>query len=243
MMKKQFRIILALLLIIVSGCSYQGSLAPDDSDPYEKTNRGIFEFNEELDKAVLEPVADGYDVIVPDPLQSGLTNFINNVEYPITIANLLLQGKPLQSIESLIRFSINTTFGLLGFLDPASKMGLNLYDEDFAQTLGVWGADQGSYIMTPFLGPYTVRHGFGDLIDSLLNPISYIDNDFSRYGLKIIHQIQKRSDLSSLEDELYGSYDPYQYLRDSYLQNRTYKLNNGALDETSEFDEIDFEDF
>ncbi len=135
-MKKQFRIILALLLIIVSGCSYQGSLAPDDSDPYEKTNRGIFEFNEELDKAVLEPVADGYDVIVPDPLQSGLTNFINNVEYPITIANLLLQGKPLQSIESLIRFSINTTFGLLGFLDPASKMGLNLYDASFAIHVG-----------------------------------------------------------------------------------------------------------
>ena len=93
------------------------------------------------------------------------------------------------------------------------------------------------------LGPYTVRHGFGDLIDNLFNPISYIDNGLSRYGLKIIDKIQERSDLSSLEDELYGSYDPYQYLRDSYIQNRTYKLNNGVVDEEDEFDEIDFEDF
>ena len=93
------------------------------------------------------------------------------------------------------------------------------------------------------LGPYTVRHGFGDLIDNIFNPISYIDNGLSRYGLKIIDKIQERSDLSSLEDELYGSYDPYQYLRDSYIQNRTYKLNNGVVDDEDEFDEIDFEDF
>ena len=241
-MKKQNKIILLPLLIVISGCSYQGAMAPDESDPYEKTNRAIFEFNEDLDKAVLEPVADGYDVIIPEPVQSGFINFFNNAQYPITITNLLLQGKPLESIESLFRFTINSTFGLLGFFDPASKMGLDAYDEDFAQTLGVWGLNQGSYIMTPFLGPYTVRHGFGDLIDNFFNPISYIDNGMSRYGLKIIDKIQERSDLSALEDELYGSYDPYQYLRDSYLQNRTYKLNNGA-DEVDEFEEIDFEDF
>ena len=221
-MKKQMKIILLPLLIMFGGCSYQGALAPDDADPYEKTNRGIFKFNEELDKAVLEPVADSYDVIIPESVQSGFTNIFNNAEYPITITNLMLQGKPLESIKG---------------------MGIEAEDEDFAQTLGVWGVDQGSYIMTPLLGPYTVRHGFGDLIDNIFNPISYIDNGLSRYGLKIIDKIQERSDLSSLEDELYGSYDPYQYLRDSYIQNRTYKLNNGVVDEEDEFDEIDFEDF
>lgn len=242
-MKTQIRIILLPILILISGCSYQGTLAPADSDPYEKANRGIFEFNEDLDKAILEPVADGYDVIIPEPVQTGFTNFFNNAEYPITIANLLLQGKPVESMESLFRFTINSTFGLLGLFDPASKIGLNAYDEDFAQTLGVWGVGQGSYIMTPLLGPYTVRHGFGDLIDNVFNPISYIDNGLSRYGLKIIDKVQERSDLSALEDELYGSYDPYQYLRDSYLQNRTYKLNNGVIDEEDEFEEIGFEDF
>ena len=242
-MKRKLKVILLPVLILISGCSYQGPLAPDDSDPYEKTNRGIFEFNEDLDKAVLEPVADGYDVIIPEPVQSGFINFFNNAEYPITIVNLLFQGKPLESIEGLFRFTINSTIGLLGILDPASKMGLNANDEDFAQTLGVWGVDQGSYIMTPFLGPYTVRHGFGDLIDNVFNPISYIDNGVSRYGLKIIDKIQERSDLSALEDELYGSYDPYQYLRDSYIQNRNYKMNNGVTEEVDEFADIDFEDF
>ena len=242
-MRKILIIFLLPLFIVISGCSYQGALSPDDLDPFEKTNRGIFKFNEELDKAVLEPVADSYDVIIPEPVQFGFTNIFNNAEYPITIANLLLQGKPLESMKGLLRFTINSTIGLLGIFDPASKMGIEAHDEDFAQTLGVWGIDQGSYIMTPFLGPYTVRHGFGDLIDNLFNPISYIDNGVSRYGLKIIDKIQERSDLSSLEDELYGSYDPYQYLRDSYLQNRAFKLNNGASDEVDEFDEFDFEDF
>ena len=110
-MKKQNKIILLPLLILISGCSYQGAMAPDELDPYEKTNRAIFEFNEDLDKAVLEPVADGYDVIIPEPVQSGFINFFNNAQYPITITNLLLQGKPLESIESLFRFTINSTFG------------------------------------------------------------------------------------------------------------------------------------
>ena len=99
-MKKQMKIILLPLLIMFGGCSYQGALAPDDADPYEKTNRGIFKFNEELDKAVLEPVADSYDVIIPESVQSGFTNIFNNAEYPITITNLLLQGKPLESREN-----------------------------------------------------------------------------------------------------------------------------------------------
>ena len=145
-MKKQMKIILLPLLIMFGGCSYQGALAPDDADPYEKTNRGIFKFNEELDKAVLEPVADSYDVIIPESVQSGFTNIFNNAEYPITITNLLLQGKPLESIKGLVRFAINSTIGLLGILDPASGMGIEAQDEDFAQTLGVWGVDQGSYL-------------------------------------------------------------------------------------------------
>ena len=242
-MKSFLIVIMIACTFIVSGCTYQGNLAPDPSDPYEKTNRGIYQFNEDIDKNILEPVADSYDVIVPEFIQSSFINIVKNAEHPVTIVNLILQGKPLESVESLFRFSINSTFGLLGIFDPASRVGLNSHDEDFAQTLGIWGANSGSYIMTPLLGPYSVRHGIGDLIDNAFNPISYIDNSVSRYGLKIIDKIQERSDLSALEDELYGSYDPYQYLRDSYLQNREYKLNNGTIDDGDDFEEIDLDDF
>ena len=242
-MKKQLRIFLLPLFILVCGCSYEGALAPDDADPYERSNRGIFEFNEKLDKAVLEPVADTYDAVIPEPAQSGFINLISNAEYPITIVNLLLQGRPLESFESLLKFSINSTIGFFGIFDPATKIGLKSYDEDFGQTLGIWGFGEGSYWMTPLLGPYTTRHSAGDIIDNLFNPISYIDNGFSRYGLKALDIIQDRSDLSGLEDELYGSYDPYQYLRDSYLDNRKYKLKNGQTEEIEEFDDISFEGF
>tara|TARA_Y100001970_G_scaffold163060_1_gene199327 strand:+ start:2203 stop:2931 length:729 start_codon:yes stop_codon:yes gene_type:complete len=242
-MKKQLRIFLLPLFILVCGCSYEGALAPDDADPYERSNRGIFEFNEKLDKAVLEPVADTYDAVIPEPAQSGFINLINNAEYPITIVNLLLQGRPVESFESLLKFSINSTIGFFGIFDPATKIGLKSYDEDFGQTLGIWGFGEGSYWMTPLLGPYTSRHSAGDIIDNLFNPISYIDNGFSRYGLKALDIIQDRSDLSGLEDELYGSYDPYQYLRDSYLDNRKYKLKNGQTEEMEEFDDISFEGF
>ena len=242
-MKQKFKMILIPFLVVISGCSYQGNLAPDDSDPYEKSNRGFFEFNEKLDEAILEPVADTYDVVVPEVAQTGFINFIKNAESPINIVNLLLQGRPIDSLESLLNFSINSTIGILGIFDPASKIGLKTYDEDFGQTLGIWGFEDGSYWMTPVLGPYTTRHTVGDLIDNLFNPLTYIDNGASRYGIKIFDKIQERSDLSPLEDELYGSYDPYQYLRDSYLDNRKYKLNNGQVDEVEDFNEIDFEDF
>ena len=242
-MKQKLKMILIPFLVVISGCSYQGNLAPDDSDPYEKSNRGFFEFNEKMDEAILEPVADTYDVVVPEVAQTGFINFIKNAESPINIVNLLLQGRPIDSLESLLNFSINSTIGILGIFDPASKMGLKTYDEDFGQTLGIWGFEDGSYWMTPVLGPYTTRHTVGDLIDNLFNPLTYIDNGASRYGIKIFDKIQERSDLSPLEDELYGSYDPYQYLRDSYLDNRKYKLNNGQVDEVEDFNEIDFEDF
>ena len=130
-MKTTHKIILIPVLMIISGCSYQGSLAPDDSDPYEQSNRGFFEFNEELDEAILEPVADTYDVVVPEIAQSGFINFMKNAESPINIMNLFLQGRPIESLESLLNFSINSTIGILGIFDPASKMGLKSYDEDF----------------------------------------------------------------------------------------------------------------
>ena len=244
-MKSSTTIVLFFIFITFgsSGCSYQESLAPDENDPYEEINRSLYNFNENLDKAVLEPVADSYDLILPEVLQTGVQNFFNNANYPITITNQLLQGKLSDSFEGLLRFTINTTIGLGGLFDPASKMGFVLKDEDFGQTLGVWGFDQGPYLMSPILGPYTLRHAFGDLVDNVFSPLSYIDDTLTKYSFKIIEKVQDRSDLSVLEEELYSSFDPYQYIRDSYIQNRKYKTGDGLINDDSEDEFIDFDDF
>ena len=237
---------LFLVILIVlgsSGCSYQESLAPNENDPYEEVNRSLYSFNENLDKVILEPVADSYDFILPEILQTGVQNFFNNANYPITIANQLLQGKLSESLEGLVRFTINTTIGIGGLFDPASNLGFELKNEDFGQTLGVWGINQGPYLMSPILGPYTLRHAIGDLVDNVFNPLTYIDDTVTKYSFKIIEKVQDRSDLSVLEEELYSSFDPYQYIRDSYIQNRTYKIEDGLIEDDLEEDLIDFDDF
>lgn len=234
---------LPLVFLILNGCSFQGTLAPIEEDPYEAVNRSIYEFNENLDKAVLEPVADSYDYVIPELLQTGVQNFFSNANYPVTIVNQILQGKFIESTESLFRFTINTTIGIAGFFDPATNLGFELAKEDFGQTLGVWGIDSGSYLMTPLFGPYTFRHAVGDIVDNLFSPINYIDDTATKYSIKLIDKIQERSDLSALEEELYGSYDPYQYIRDSYIQNRDYKVNDGLIEDDLGDDTFDLEDF
>jgi len=237
-------VLLVIFIVIGStGCSYQGSLAPDENDPYEEVNRSVYSFNENLDKAVLEPVADSYDFLLPKTLQTGVQNFFNNANYPITIVNQILQGKFSESLESLFRFTINTTIGIGGLFDPATNIGLELKDEDFGQTLSVWGINQGPYLMSPILGPYTLRHAVGDLVDNVFNPLSYIDDTITKYSFKIIEKVQDRSDLSALEEELYSSFDPYQYIRDSYIQNREYKIEDGLIEDDLEYDLIDFDEF
>ena len=237
------KITLIFVLLISYGCSYQSALAPIEKDPYEEMNRSIYEFNENLDKTVLEPVADSYDFVMLELFQTGVQNFFNNANYPVTIVNQALQGKFSASFESLFRFTINTTIGIGGLFDPAKSLGYESKSEDFGQTLGVWGFDSGSYLMTPLFGPYTVRHAFGDVFDNLLSPINYIDDTATKYAIRIIDKVQERSDLSALEEELYGSYDPYQYIRDSYIQNRDYKVTDGAIDEELEDELFDLEDF
>ena len=140
-------------------------------DPLESRNRSIYAFNENLDEAILEPAADGYDYITPNFLQKGFNNFFDNINYPVTIINQVLQGNIGDSLQDTLRFTINSSIGLLGLFDPASSMGLPEHDEDFGQTLAVWGVKEGPYLMLPFLGPKTVRSLAGDLADILFNPL------------------------------------------------------------------------
>ena len=155
-----------------------------------------------------------------------------------------MQGKGGQFIQDTSRFIINSTIGLVGIFDPAAAMGLQFNDEDFGQTLAVWGLPQGPYVMLPFLGPYTFRELIGDAVDGSFSPLLNLDNSTGKIALNLIDQVQKRSSLSALEDELYSSFDPYLYIRDSYFQNRKYKISDGEDKDGLDDDEfIDIEDF
>jgi phospholipid-binding lipoprotein MlaA len=236
-------ILIIFTLILLSGCSYQNELINDPVDPLESTNRSIYAFNENLDEAILEPAADGYDYITPNFLQKGFNNFFDNINYPVTIINQVLQGNIGDSLQDTLRFTINSSIGLLGLFDPASSMGLPEHDEDFGQTLAVWGVKEGPYLMLPFLGPKTVRSLAGDLADILFNPLLNIDDTNLKIKTNLINILQDRSDLSTLEEELDNSFDPYQYIKDSYIQNRKYKINNGNITEEDDEVDFDFDDF
>ena len=212
-------------------------------DPLEDRNRSIYAFNENLDEAILEPAADGYAYIIPNFLQKGLNNFFDNINYPITIINQVLQGNIEKSLQDTLRFSVNTSIGIFGFFDPASSMGLPEHDEDFGQTLAVWGVKEGPYLMLPFFGPKTLRSLTGDLTDVLFNPLLNIDDTNLKIKTNLINILQDRSDLSGLEEELDNSFDPYQYIKDSYIQNRKYKIHNGNTSEDDIEIDIDFDDF
>ena len=234
---------LIFVLILLSGCSYQNELINDPIDPLENINRSIYTFNENLDEALLEPAADGYDYITPNFLQKGFNNFFDNINYPVTIINQVLQGNIEESLQDTLRFTINTTIGIFGLFDPASRMGLPEHDEDFGQTLAVWDVKEGPYLMLPFFGPKTLRSLTGDLTDVLFNPLLNIDDTNLKIKTNLINILQDRSDLSTLEEELDNSFDPYQYIKDSYIQNRKYKIYNGNVTEDDIGIDIDFDDF
>ena len=212
-------------------------------DPLESRNRSMYAFNESLDEVILEPAADGYDYITPNMLQKGVNNFFYNINYPVTIINQLLQGNIEEALQDTLRFSINSSIGVFGLFDPASSMGLSQHDEDFGQTLAVWGVKEGPYLMLPFIGPKTLRSLTGDFTDILFNPLLNINDTNLKIKAYSISILQERSDLSTLEEELDNSFDPYQYIKDSYFQNRTYKIHNGVITEDDEEVDFDFDDF
>ena len=213
-------------------------------DPLESRNRSIYTFNENLDKAILEPSAEVYDYITPNMLQKGFNNFFYNVNYPITIVNQLLQGNIEEALQDTLRFTINSSIGVFGLFDPASSMGLPQHDEDFGQTLAVWGVKEGPYLMLPFFGPKTLRSLTGDFTDVLFNPLLNINDTNLKMKVNLINIFQDRSDLSALEEELDNSFDPYQFIKDSYTQNRLYKIHNGVITEDDEEEvDFDFDDF
>ncbi len=163
---------------MLSGCAtVPADSGNDPRDPIESFNRQVFEFNEVVDRAVLKPVAQAYEFVLPEPVRDCIGNIFSNFREPSNAVNNLLQGKPIDAVSDTCRFVVNSTVGLLGCFDPARQMGLEKHNEDFGQTLGRWGIGSGPYLVVPILGPSTVRDAIGIYgAEPYLDINFYIDN-------------------------------------------------------------------
>lgn len=197
------------------------------SDPIEPVNRAMFWFNDKLYFYVLKPVAKGYRKVVPESARISVSNFFSNLAAPIRIVNNALQFKFRQAGLEITRFAINTTAGVLGIFDFAEKnAGIPEQDEDFGQTLGSYGAGEGFYMVLPFLGPSNLRDGVGSAVDSLLDPVAYLDDTRDYVGVKFVESVNKISlDKDTYEGIKRDALDPYLFVRDAYTQHRRGKID------------------
>jgi phospholipid-binding lipoprotein MlaA len=222
----------SLLFICLSlfGCAAQPNAKPDQPyDPFEKVNRATFHFNELADRAVAKPVAKLYRKVTPRPVQTGVSNFLDNISYPVTIVNDLLQLKLKSFVRDIGRFALNSTAGIGGIFDLATANGLEKNDEDFGQTLGKWGLRPGPYIVIPLLGPSDLRDGTGRIADIFMDPRHYIKNDWVSYGLWGLGVVDLRARLLDADKAFEGVYDRYGFIRNAYLQRRQYQVTDGRL--------------
>ncbi|MGH8181689.1 MAG: MlaA family lipoprotein, partial [Steroidobacteraceae bacterium] len=158
---------ICLLTLALVGCATVPPSARSPRDPWQRMNRGFFKFNDAFDRAIATPVARTYVRVLPDAVRGGVTNFFNNATYPDVIVNALLQGQLKPFARDTGRFVVNTTVGIAGIFDPASRMGLALEDRDFGQTIGKWGIPSGPFLVLPFLGPSDIRDGLGRAADAI----------------------------------------------------------------------------
>lgn len=217
-------LICVLSYIGLSGCAH--SPVNDPSDPFEGANRAVFSFNEGVDRFFAEPVARTYVNIVPDVVQTGVSNFFDNTDYPTVIVSDVLQGKVVQSGLDTCRFVFNTIVGIFGFVDAASMIGLEKHEEDFGQTFGLWGIGNGAFIMMPLWGPTTNRDFVGSILSLGTNPLTYID---ARSGIPLtaLSTIDDRAQLLGTEGVLEQQLDRYIFVRNAYLQHRQALVYDG----------------
>ena len=207
------------------------------NDPFEDLNRDIFIFNEKLDEKLLKPAAITYRKVTPQFARTGVTNFFNNLEEIDTTINQILQGEIKYAFNDAGRFVINSTIGLFGLIDVASKMGLERHEEDFGQTLGVWGFDSGPYIMIPFLGPSNPRDLLSRPISSFLSGTFAMKDNDVKITLVGIDALETRERLLDAETLIIG--DKYIFVKDAYVQSREYEINNGSTEDDVFLDDMD----
>lgn len=243
--------LLLFTMLGMGGCASTGAsqeegaaeaqVAADPQDPWEGFNRRVFAFNDVLDRYALKPVAQGYKTITPEPVQTGVGNFFSNLAEIRTALNSLLQGKPANAGLATSRFLINSTVGIGGLLDYATLMEITADEEDFGQTLAVWGWEDSRYLVLPLFGPSTLRDATGRPADMAAYPPTYLDEDSVRIGLTALNIIDIRAGLLDQESLISG--DRYRFVRDAYLQRRQFEVNDGALgDDPFAMDDFDFDD-
>jgi phospholipid-binding lipoprotein MlaA len=201
--------VLVAMLLLAACASQPTTMTDPERDPWESFNRNIHAFNMGFDKAIFRPVAKGYDVIMPDAPQRGVRNFFRNLAYPVTFLNLILQGKFDDSLTATGRFLMNSSLGLLGFFDVASKAGMPKFNEDMGQTLAVWGWSDSRYLVMPFFGPYTARDFLGRGFYGYFHPISYYAREKGNYVPLVVDLITLRASLLPFDEDLRNANDPY----------------------------------
>ncbi|MDA9032823.1 VacJ family lipoprotein [Gammaproteobacteria bacterium] len=223
-------------ILIVSFLSVSLIYAEDINDPFEDINRITFKFNESIDNNFLKPVAVTYSK-APKPFKKGISNFFDNLEEIETSVNQILQCKPKLAINDFSRFIINSTIGLGGFLDVATKIGLTRHEEEFDQTLALWGVPSGPYIMLPGLGPSTLRDTLARPFSSFLSVTFHMTESDVNLALKGMDALETRERLLEIESLIYG--DRYNFVRDSYVQYMNYEINDGVNVEDEFIDDMD----
>ncbi|MDO4709900.1 MAG: VacJ family lipoprotein [Pseudomonadota bacterium] len=193
-------------------------------DPWEPLNRRVHAFNNFVDRYLVTPLARAYVAVIPRPVRLGISNFFNNLRQPLSAFNALLQGRPADAGFSLIRFTLNMTLGLGGLFDPATRFNVPHINEDFGQTLAVWGWRQSRYLELPIFGPRTLRDVFGMLADTPFSALPHISNNKTRAGLQALQLADIRSRLFSVDSMREGVADEYLLYRDAWLQRRNYQI-------------------
>ncbi|MDA0240910.1 MAG: VacJ family lipoprotein [Proteobacteria bacterium] len=225
---------------VLAGCA----TAPEDdpeamaefnkiNDPAEPFNRDVFEFNRGLDTIILKPVTGVYRSVAPEVVRDGVHNFLNNLRTPVILANDVLQGEFLRARDTLVRFLINSTIGVLGFSDQATGLGFEFHNEDFGQTLATWGVSEGPYLMLPILGPSNPRDAVGKVVDFFFDPINYwaanTDRQYVTISRTVISGIDARDQIWDILNDLErSSIDFYAAIRSLYRQSRADGIRNGA---------------
>lgn len=218
---------LLMALLLAACASSPDSAETNPRDPYEGFNRKVYAFNDALDRHALRPVAVAYRDNIPSPIRTGVSNFLDNLSYPTVIVGSALQGKIGDAFTDTGRFLINSTIGIGGIFDPATHVGLKAHNEDFGQTLGVWGFGPGPYLVLPALGPSNIRDTGGMIADGYIDPTYSEIPTPERYGVYLIRAVDTRVGLLEADGFLEDAYDPYVTMREAYFQRRQHLVYDG----------------
>lgn len=221
-------VVLSFAALLAAGCAATPGRTVIGEDPWEGFNRGVYKVNDTLDRAALKPTAKGYKKVTPGWMRRGIGNFFSNLEYPATIVNQFLQGKVATGLKDTGRLLLNTTLGIGGLFDVATPVGLEAHDEDFGQTLAVWGVGSGPYLHLPLFGPSTLRDAPSRVIDYFLDPLTFADIHWEElWAQRVLGTVHTRADLLSLDPTLERTFDPYAFIRDAWLQRREFEIFDG----------------